>query len=124
MNFALCDAVHHYTSVVPHIRGLHLCDVKVSCLLGDKTPIVLLYEVWVLIEDPRIGKVCKTNRDEILLQMLLKELDILYYICTYMLLRQFRWPDILPPEEVGVPQSSTTPCPSRTDTALLEWTLK
>lgn len=30
----------------------------------------------------------------------------------------------LPPEEVGVPQSNTTPCPSRTDTALLVWTLK
>ena len=35
-----------------------------------------------------------------------------------------RRPAGLPPEDVGVPHSSTTPCPSRTDTALLVWTLK
>lgn len=62
MNFALCDAVHHYTGVVTHIRGLHLGNVKVSCLLGDETPIVLLNKVWVLIEDPRISKVWKTDK--------------------------------------------------------------
>lgn len=33
-------------------------------------------------------------------------------------------PESSPPEDVGVPHSSTTPCPSRTDTALLVWTLK
>lgn len=38
--------------------------------------------------------------------------------------RLSRKPENLPPEEVGVPQSNTTPCPSRTDTALLVWTLK
>ena len=63
MNFALCDAVHHYTSVVTHIRGLYLGNVKVSCLLRDETPIVLLNKVWVLIEDPCISKVWKTNED-------------------------------------------------------------
>lgn len=64
VNFALRDAVHHDTSVVTHISGLHLGNVKVSGLLGYKTPIVLLNKVWVLIENPCISEVWKTNKDE------------------------------------------------------------
>lgn len=63
MDLALCDAVHHHTSIVTHIRGLHLGNVKVSCLLGDETTIVLLNKVRVLIEDPCISEVYKTNKD-------------------------------------------------------------
>lgn len=63
LNLALCDAVHHYTRVVAHIRGLHLGNVKVSRLLGDEAPIVLLNEVRVLIEDPCISKVWKANKE-------------------------------------------------------------
>lgn len=64
MNFAFCDAVHHYTSVVTHIRGFHLGNVKVSRLLGDETSIVLLNKVRVFIEDPCISKVWKINMDK------------------------------------------------------------
>lgn len=63
MNFALRDAVHYYTGVVTHIRGLHLGDVKVPRLLGDETSIVLLNKVRILIEDPCISKVWKINMD-------------------------------------------------------------
>lgn len=63
MNFALGDAVCHHTGVVAYIGGLHLSDVKASCLLGDKTPIVLLNKVRVLVEDPCVREVCKANRD-------------------------------------------------------------
>ena len=51
---------HHvpdYTGVVTRIRCLHLGNVQVSRLLGDKASIVLLNKVWVLIEDPCISKV-------------------------------------------------------------------
>lgn len=64
VNFALRDAVHHDTSVVTHIRGLHFGNVKVSCLLGDETPIVLLNKVWVLIKNPCISEVWKTNKGD------------------------------------------------------------
>ena len=57
LNLALRDAVHHHTGVVTHIRRLHFGNVEVPCLLGDETPIVLLNEVWVLVEDPCISKV-------------------------------------------------------------------
>ena len=62
LNLALCDAVHHHTSVVAHVWGVHLGDVKISRLLGDETPIVLLNKVRVLIEDPCIRKVWKKKR--------------------------------------------------------------
>lgn len=57
VNFALCDAVHHHTSVVAHIRGFHLGNVKVSRLLGDETAIVLLNKVRILVKNPCIIEV-------------------------------------------------------------------
>lgn len=63
MDFALRDAVHHHTRVVAHIGGLHLGNVKVSCLLRDEASIVLLNEVRVFVEDPCISEVWKTRRN-------------------------------------------------------------
>ncbi len=58
MNAAFSDCVGNYTSVVAHIRRFHFGDVEVACLLGHKPARVLGDERWVLIEDPREGKVC------------------------------------------------------------------
>lgn len=62
VNFSLCDAVRHHTSVVAHIRRLDLGNIEVSRLLGDEPPIVLLNKVWVLIENPCISEVWKTHK--------------------------------------------------------------
>lgn len=64
VNFALGDAIHHHTRVVAHVGGLHLGNVEVSRLLGHKAPIVLLNKVRVLVENPCISEVCKTNEGE------------------------------------------------------------
>lgn len=61
VNFALCDTVHHHTCVVAHIRGFHLGDVEVPRLLGHESPVVLLDKVRVLVENPCIREVCRTN---------------------------------------------------------------
>lgn len=62
LNAAFGDSVGDYTRVVPHIRGFHLCDVKVACLLGHKSARVLDDKRRVLIEDPCEGKFCEQNQ--------------------------------------------------------------
>lgn len=114
VNFALCDAVHHDTSVVAHVGRLHLGDVKVSCLLRDEAAIVLLDEVRVFVKHPCICKICDRRGKR------WPRCNIFFWGGAHV----FRWFVFEPPEDVGVPQSNTTPCPSRTDTALLVWTLK
>lgn len=59
LNFSFCDAVGHHTSVVAHVRGLHLGNVEVSRLLRDEPSIVLLDKVGVLIENPGVSEVWK-----------------------------------------------------------------
>ena len=58
MNATLCDRVGHHAGVVAHVRGLHLGDVQVARLLGDKAPGVLSHERRVLVEDPRERELC------------------------------------------------------------------
>lgn len=68
VNFALRDAVHHHAGVVAHIGGLHLGDVEVPRLLRHETPVVLLDKVRVLVENPCIREVCRTNEEADVIQ--------------------------------------------------------
>ena len=51
--------VPHHTRVVPHVGGLHLGYVQVTCMLGDETTSVLLQEAGPSVENPRIFDLCE-----------------------------------------------------------------
>lgn len=51
------DAIHHDAGVISHVGRLDFSDIQVPSLLRNKAAIVLLDEVSVFIEDPRICKV-------------------------------------------------------------------
>ena len=57
--------VLHQTNVASYVRGLHLGDVEVSCVLGDEAPTVLGDKRGELVEHPAVDDLCEKTVENI-----------------------------------------------------------
>lgn len=66
--------VLHQTDVASYVRGLHLGDVEVSCVLGDEAPTVLGNKWRELVKHPAVDDLCRKKVENI---------QIRTYLCAY-----------------------------------------
>lgn len=60
----VCHRVLHQANVAPHVRRLHLGDVKVPRVLGDEAAAVLGHEGGELVKHPAVDDLCRDRAED------------------------------------------------------------